>query len=151
MNAILLDPSILVRERDTADPKHAETIDCIRALWHAQWILYVTTQSLIEYWSVATRPAHARGGLGLTQLEAEQDIARFLELHDFLEEPPRLFERWRAIVNTYQVLGKQVWDARLVAIMELTNLKILLTFNKSDFTRYDSIQAWSPSEMVQMI
>jgi predicted nucleic acid-binding protein len=151
MNAVLLDTSILVRERDTTDAKHAETLNCIRVLWHAQWTLYITTQSLIEYWSVATRPHHLRGGLGLSPQQAEGDIAQFLELHDFLEEPPNLFERWRQIVNRYQVRGKQVWDARLVAIMELKNVQHLLTFNKSDFNRYQSIEAWLPNEVDRLI
>jgi len=148
VKVLLLDTSILVRERDTNDPKHLATIACVRRLWQTQWTLCLTTQSLIEYWSVATRPAEARGGLGLTPEEAEVDIRHFLTLHDLIEEPQGLFERWRALVNRYHVLGKQVWDARIVAVMQTTGIEHLLTFNKSDFKRYSSvIQAWDPEEV----
>ncbi len=148
MKRLLLDTSILVRERDTNDPKHTETVACIRLLWQTHWTLCLTTQSLIEYWSVATRPAEARGGLGLTPEEAEVDIQYFLTLHEFVEEPPGLFDFWRALVNRFRVSGKQVWDARLVALLEAAGIKHLLTFNKGDFNRYSSvIQVWTPEEV----
>ncbi|MCS7300577.1 MAG: hypothetical protein NZ556_03375 [Fimbriimonadales bacterium] len=99
MQVALLDTSILVRERDTKDPNHAVTIGAIRALKQAGWTLYITTQNLVEYWSVATRPASARGGLGLSPAVADSDIAVFLSLHNFLEEPQGLFSEWRQIAT----------------------------------------------------
>jgi len=49
------------------------------------------------------------------------------------------------------VRGKQVWDARLVAVMELLGSRHLLTFNKDDFLRYSSISVWNPSETEELL
>jgi len=152
VKALLLDTNILVRERDTTDPKHSETISCLRQLWQARWTLYVTTQTLMEYWSVATRPAESRGGLGLRPQEAERDIEYFLALHDLVEEPAGLFEQWRILVRRYQVSGRQVWDARIVAVMQMLGLTHLLTYNTADFERYaPEIRAWSPGEVEHLV
>jgi len=151
MPAILLDTSVLVRERDTSDPNHSLTISCVRRLWQSQCTLCITTQSLIEYWSVATRPTEARGGLGLSPQVVIGDIDHFLNIHEFVEEPTGILQQWISLVHRYQVRGKQVWDARLVAVMELLGIRHLLTFNKDDFLRYSSISVWNPSETEELL
>ncbi len=47
MPVILLDTSVLVRERDTGDPYHSLTISCVRRLWQSQCSVCITTQSLM--------------------------------------------------------------------------------------------------------
>jgi len=151
MPVILLDTSVLVRERDTGDPYHSLTISCVRRLWQSQCSVCITTQSLIEYWSVATRPAEVRGGLGLSPQTAIGDIEHFLNIHEFVEEPTGILQQWISLVHRYQVRGKQVWDARLVAVMELLGIRHLLTFNKGDFLRYPSISVWTPLETDEVL
>ncbi|MCS6948987.1 MAG: PIN domain-containing protein, partial [bacterium] len=119
MKAVLLDTSVLLRERHTGDIYHQTVVDAIEKLVSAGWAVYVTPQCLQEYWAVATRPPEARGGLGLSLEKVAEDIERMLSAHEVLTETPELFETWRFIVRDHRVLGRQVWDARIAAIMRL--------------------------------
>jgi hypothetical protein len=48
------------------------------------------------------------------------------------------------LVANYDVKGKQVHDARLVAGMLRHNVSHLLTFNAKDFSRYSEISVIEP-------
>lgn len=71
----------------------------------------------------------------------EQAYAR---LPDHSDE---LYAEWRSLVARFQVSGKQVHDARLVAAMRVHGIRRILTFNVADFARYsDLITAVHPAE-----
>jgi hypothetical protein len=88
MKAVLLDTGVLLRERHVTDVKHALAVRAIEGLVKAGWSVRVAPQCLQEYWAVATRPAEARGGLGLTPERAAMDIEQILSVHNLLTEPP---------------------------------------------------------------
>jgi predicted nucleic acid-binding protein len=46
------------------------------------------------------------------------------------------------------VLGRNAYDARLVAAMEVHNIKWTLTFDAGDFNRYAGIQVLHPDEVL---
>jgi hypothetical protein len=52
-----------------------------------------------------------------------------------LEETPDVYQAWKTLVSTLGVIGKQVHDARLVAICHVHGIPDLLTFNVTHFTR----------------
>lgn len=75
---ILLDTGILLRVPNRDDPHHLAVRLAIRVL-KAQGEQTVTTlQNVSEFWNVCTRPASARGGLGLDSGQAEKRL-RLLE------------------------------------------------------------------------
>ena len=49
-----------------------------------------------------------------------------------------MYLEWRRLVVTFGVLGVQVHDARLVAVMKTNDVTHILTFNADDFTRFAS-------------
>jgi len=49
------------------------------------------------------------------------------------------------LVAQYQVMGKQVHDARLVAVMKIYKISSILTFNIDDFNRFTEIVAIDPN------
>lgn len=53
-----------------------------------------------------------------------------------LQDSPDVYFEWRRIVLEYSVSGKQVHDARLVAVIISHEVTHILTFNTVDFTRY---------------
>jgi len=61
-------------------------INAIRSLRSGNEIIYYTPQVLAEFWNVCTRPASARGGLGLSidQTERKANLIQkyFTLLHD---------------------------------------------------------------------
>ena len=50
-------------------------------------------------------------------------------------------------MNRYDVRGRQVYDARLVAVMLVHNISQILTFNITDFKRYQEITAVHPDQI----
>ena len=103
--------------------------------------------SLIEFWSVATRPVEMNG-LGMSPEQAYEDCERFLRMATFLSDPQELFDRWLQIVRQYAVRGKQVHDARLLAFAQAYGITHILTLNPQDFVRYAQIAPLLPQEIV---
>ena len=96
--------------------------------------LHVAPQNLIEFRNVATRPK-AVNGLGLTVTEAEAKARTFEASFPLLVEIPDIFPAWKALVESLSITGKQVHDARLIAICHVHSISHLLTFNVSHFKR----------------
>src|SRR5262249_13860191 len=94
----------------------------------------ITAQNLVEFRNVATRPK-AANGLGLSAVEAESQAATFEATFPLLVETPDIFPAWKALVAAMGVVGKQVHDARLVAVCHVHGVTHLLTFNVPHFTR----------------
>lgn len=109
--------------------------------------LFVIAQNLIEFWAVATRPI-ANNGLGLTIAQATQELTKLKALFAILPDTADILPEWEQLVVKHQVLGKQVYDARLVAAMRVHNLTHLLTFNIDDFKRFAVITAVNPQTIL---
>lgn len=135
----LLDSNILLRSLDKAHPHHGIVRRAIPALMAEGALLHPAAQSLVEFWAVATRPT-AVNGLGLTPALAQVEIANFKAAFTRLEDAPGIYPEWERLVTTYAVIGKQAHDARLVAAMHVFGLTHLLTFNVSDFRRYQTAE-----------
>ena len=65
MIRFLSDTNIALRWVRQSDPGHGLAVAAVEALLDQGEKLYVTAQNLIEFWSVATRPAEANG-MGMT-------------------------------------------------------------------------------------
>ncbi len=143
----LLDTGILLRLPDRADPLHAIVREALRNL--ARHELVTSTQNIAEFWNVCTRPAAARGGLGLTT-QATQWRLRLLERFiDVLGEPPSAYRKWKTLLATCNVQGRQVHDARLAALMQAYRITRILTLNAPDFARYPHIEAVMPLDILR--
>jgi predicted nucleic acid-binding protein len=56
-----------------------------------------------------------------------------------LPETPDIYPAWKALVHAAGVIGKQVHDARLVAVCHVYGIIHVLTFNVRHFNRFASI------------
>ena len=74
-------------------------------------------------------------GWGLPTVDAEAQAAGFEAAFPLLAETPDIYPAWRALVGALGVIGKQVHDARLVAVCHVHAVTHLLTFNVSHFVR----------------
>jgi predicted nucleic acid-binding protein len=61
-----------------------------------------------------------------------------------LIESPAAYSNWRSLIVIHSVLGKQVHDARLVALMQANGITHILTLNGGDFSRYPGITVIDP-------
>jgi predicted nucleic acid-binding protein len=132
--AHLLDTNILGRLANTADPRHAVAVHAVTELHRRGEVLHVTAQNLIEFRSFATRPK-AVNGLGLSAVDAEAKAAGFEGMFALLAETPDIYPAWKSLVGALGIIGKQVHDARLVAVGHVHAVTHLLTFNVADFVR----------------
>ena len=132
--AYLLDTNILGRLAITADAAHGLAAGAILELHRRGETLYVTPQILVEFRNMATRPASVNG-LGLTATHAEKIAAAYESSFRLLPETPDIFPAWKALVEDLGVIGKQVHDARLVAVCHVHGVTHLLTFNGGHFAR----------------
>lgn len=108
--------------------------------------LHIVAQNLIELWVVATRPL-GENGLGMTPAEAAKELGRIKGMFLFLPETPAIYPAWEALVLNYAVSGKPSHDARLVAAMQVHGLAAILTFDKTGFSRFPSIEVIHPAEV----
>jgi predicted nucleic acid-binding protein len=130
----LIDTNILARLANIADAQHAAAARAVMELHRRGEVLHVTPQNLIEFRNMATRPK-AANGLGLSAADAEAKAAVFEATFPLLAETPDIHPAWKALVGALGIIGKQVHDARLVAVCHVHSVKCLLTFNVSHFTR----------------
>lgn len=94
---------------------------------------------------VVTRPVNVNGfgwNIEKTQNEVEQILNQFPQL----QETPEIFVHWLDLVTGYQLQGKRVHDARLVAVMLAHEVTHLLTFNPNDFKAIDEITVVAPQD-----
>ena len=132
--AHLIDTNILVRLANIADASHAVAVRAVLELHRRGEALHLTAQVLIEFRNVATRPKTVNG-LGLETVDVEAQASGFEASFPLLAETPAVFPAWKAIAESLGVVGKQVHDARLVAICHIHGITHLLTFNAGHFAR----------------
>jgi predicted nucleic acid-binding protein len=132
--AHLLDTNVLLRFANATDAHHAVAARAILELHRCGEVLCLTPQVLIEFRNVATRSV-AMNGLGLSAAKAEAEAAGFEAKFPLLTETSDIYLAWKALVSALGIIGKQVHDARLVAVCHVHAVTHLLTFNVSHFAR----------------
>src|SRR5215471_8492360 len=143
----LLDTNILVRILQRTDPQYYAIRTALRTLRARGERLCFTAQNLMEFWRVCTRPVDVNG-FGLTIAETDRRARVIERFYTFLPDIQMIFTEWRQLVVTHAVLGAQVHDARLVAVMQVYRITHLLTLNVSDFVRYPGITAVHPQHIL---
>ena len=132
--AHLVDTSVLGRLANAADRFNAVASHAVLELHRRGEVLHVAPQNLVEFRNIATRPL-AVNGLGLSSVDAEAKASAFETKFPLLVETPDIYPAWKALVDALGVIGKQVHDARLVAVCHVHGVTHLLTFNVGHFTR----------------
>jgi predicted nucleic acid-binding protein len=145
--SILVDTNVLLRVAQAEHPDHAVAISALVALREKETELCLVPQVIYEYWVVATRPV-AANGLGMTVAEAERAVKMLVDDFSLRLDERGIFGRWHALVTKHEVKGKNAHDARLAAAMQRHHLTQVLTFNTSDFSRFDGIDAISPAQVL---
>ena len=97
--------------------------------------LCVCSQNMAEFWTVATRPATSRGGLGLTLPTANAVLAKFETRFEMLPSSQRTYGEWRRLIVDYGVSGVATHDARIAAAMLVHGVEHILTIDRG-FNRY---------------
>ena len=130
----LIETSILVRLANDTDTLYDVATQAIASLRRVGESLHMTPQNIVEFRNVATRPVDVNG-LGDKPEIAEEKIALFESMFDMLPENDQIYPAWKALVKAGGIIGKQVHDARLVAICQVYGITQVVTFNTQHFIR----------------
>ena len=133
----LIDTNVLLRVLHSTNPSSTLAETAVRKLLSNGHQLHATMQNFVEFWNVSTRPIN-QNGMGLSPSDAVGPFRRAEQLFPLLPDSPAVYAEWRELVVNYGVSGVQVHDARLVATMLVHGVTHILTFNTSDFARYNS-------------
>lgn len=143
---MLVDTNVLLRMALILGPGKTAAHDAVDKLDARGVELCVAPQNLVEFWAVATRPEEANG-LGCSVVsEATHELRRLKSLFRILEDGPAVLEAWEALVKHHQIAGKEVHDARLVAIMQVHGLHQLLSFDRR-FDRFPAVDVTHPADV----
>ncbi len=145
---VVLDSGILLRLVDRSDPLHPTVRAAVRALKIRGDTLSMAAQNIAEFWNVCTRPATARGGLGLSISETEQRLRLLERIVAIMPDTPNAYFIWRNLVVTLSVSGVQVHDARLAALMRASGVTHIMTLNGADFVRFSGITVLEPATII---
>lgn len=145
---VLADTGILLRLLDRTDPMHADTRMAVRVLRQRGDACVTSPQNAAEFWNVCTRPATARGGLGLDIAETNRRLSVIERLIPVFPDAPAAYAHWRRLTVGSSVMGVQSHDARLVAFMVAYGLTHVLTLDPGDFIRFPGIVALTPARVI---
>lgn len=116
--SLLLDTNILTRSAQPGHPMHTIAINAISSLRIRGEDLCIVPQNLIEFWAVATRPLTANG-LAMTTAQTETELARMKSFFRLLKDNAMIHDEWEILAARHAVSGKNTYDARLVAAMNV--------------------------------
>jgi predicted nucleic acid-binding protein len=139
----LVDTNVLLRVTRRADPEHSVVDAALARLVADGTTLHYTHQNIAELWNVMTCPTE-RNGLGLSIIEAEEEVRAIEAGMTILPDSEAVYKEWRRIIVEKSVSGVQVHDARLAAAMHVHGVSCILTLNISDFDRFGSILVLHP-------
>jgi predicted nucleic acid-binding protein len=86
-------------------------------------------------------------GLDWSVQKTASEIDQLLNTFLLLKDSPDILTNWLTLVKAYDLKGKKVHDARLVATMQVHGVTSLLTFNTDDFRGYPNLTLLHPNDV----
>ena len=139
----LLDTNVLLRHANRSDPRQAAVTHALDELLSRRIELCACAQNNIEFWAVSTRPVGANG-LGKEPRALRGELDQVLSGFTIEPDPPSLLDTWLELCSALEVRGRQVYDARLAALMIAARIPTLVTLNADDFARYPGLEVIVP-------
>lgn len=137
VDACIVDTNVLVYSTASGNPWHQQARQWLAALQSKGHRLCVTTQILREYLVVLTRGSVFGKSFSVDQVLAH--IQTLLPSLTVFDEPLASADLLRTLVQRYQVRGKNIHDANIVAVMLTHGVRRLATYNQADFQRFNEI------------
>jgi len=135
---IMLDTNILLAATDEFRPDHEAAREVIATAGGKGHGLCISGQIVREYLVVATRTVN-QNGLGLTAAHATSNADAFLRFLQLQEESEAATEKLIELCRNYDLQGKRIHDANIVATMLAHGIGFLVTLNTRDFASFEEI------------
>ncbi len=132
---MFIDTNVFVYARFETSSDHVRAREGIERARRGSEPVRLSRQILREYLATVTRPQS--WGEPLTMTVALEDVVRYGDEFEIIEDGLHVTETLIALCREVPVAGKQVHDANIVATMLAAGERRLLTFNTTDFRRYE--------------
>jgi predicted nucleic acid-binding protein len=131
---LFVDTNILVYANVIRAPFHTQALNALEVAHHAGRPLWISRQVLREFIAARTRPqTFARPSPPAVVIER----VRFLEEHFHVaDDTAAVTGRLVRLLRDFNIGGKQVHDAYIVATLLAYDIPCLLTHNVKDFERF---------------
>lgn len=136
-----VDTNVLVYATNIDSPWHQSAMEALSRARQAGIGLVVSPQILREYLVASTRTSSAP----MPRIEILQNLAILQREFRILNEDRTVAAKLLELVARYEVSGKKIHDANIVATMLVYGLTHLLTYNVDDFVRFEGEIALVPS------
>ncbi|EFA70744.1 PIN domain nuclease [Cylindrospermopsis raciborskii S07] len=146
MKSYLLDTNIILRFANSQSQEYNLIRNTISEILLRGGQCFITSQVIIEFWVVATRPVNVNG-LGWTVEQTTQAVQMLISQFDLLAETPDVFSIWLNLVITYNISGKRTHDIHILAVMIAHNISHILTLNPKDFIDVPEITIIHPQNI----
>ena len=131
---MFVDTNVLVYARIAESSDHHVAAAQLRRAAQNAEPRRISRQIIREYLAVLTRPQPWSSVP--SRQEALDDIDDLFRGYEILEDSPQVTQTLLALCRQIPISGRQIHDANIVATMLAYGEHRLLTFNTSDFRRY---------------
>lgn len=135
-NALFVDTNVLVYANVIETPFHEQALAAINAAYQANRTIWISRQVIREYLVTMTRPQAFKNLPKATVLE---QIDQFIERFQVADDTAAVTGQLVKLMGDFQIGGKQVHDANIVATMQAYGIPALLTHNTKDFDRFGEV------------
>lgn len=143
-----VDTNVLLYASSARSPWHRDAEALLSRARQQDIQLVISTQVVREYLAVATRPESGKIDKPAVR-DALDNVRTFQAELRVIPEDPAVSARLVELVERYEVAGKQVYDANIVASMLIHGIRRLLTFNGQDFARFADLITILPVSPVE--
>lgn len=135
-SALFIDTNTLVYANVLEAPFHKNALAAITAALEDERELWISRQVIREYLATLTRPQVF--GVVPKQVVLNQ-VSQFLEQFNVADDNRVVTEKLLNLMTHYEIGGKKIHDANIVATMLAYGIPAILTHNTNDFERFGDI------------
>ncbi len=133
---LFIDTNILVYANVIETPFHKQALATINIAHDAGRTIWISRQVIREYLVTLTRPQVFENLPRATVLE---QIDLFFERFQVTDDTAAVTGQLITLMGDFEIGGKQVHDANIVASMLAYDIPCLLTHNVKDFERFEEL------------
>ncbi|MDX1919104.1 MAG: type II toxin-antitoxin system VapC family toxin [Candidatus Caenarcaniphilales bacterium] len=130
---VFIDTNILVYSTNHDSPFKSQSDKLLRELLLSEITIFINLQVIREYLVVSSRDSIQ----GMSPIL--KNILAFKSVFNILEDSEESFSKLLFLVEKYNVKGKQIHDANIVACMLSNGVNTIVTNNEKDFERFKDL------------
>jgi predicted nucleic acid-binding protein len=134
---VFLDTNVLVYASVLESPWFKSAQDIIRRLENKNTTIYISRQIIREYIATLSRPQTFP--VKLTNNDILAHISDYINRYNIIDENSAVTEKLFELFNKFEIGGKQIHDASIVATMLSHGVSTLITYNVTDFVRFSDL------------